>query len=63
MLPLLAAVAYPRWPRELRALALAIVPVWVGVHFVTALPAETRLMLVPYVLVVVPGALAALRRV
>lgn len=63
VLPLLAAVAYPRWPRELRALALAIVPVWVGVHFVTALPAETRLMLVPYVLVVVPGALAALRRV
>jgi hypothetical protein len=61
LVPVLAAAAYRRWPAHLRAIALAVVPVWLVVHFVAAAPAETRLLLVPYVLVAVPGALAWLR--
>jgi hypothetical protein len=61
VLPLLALAALPRWPLELKALGLAVAPVWIGAHFVLAVAAETRLFLVPYVLVLVPGVLAALR--
>jgi hypothetical protein len=61
LVPFLAVAAYRRWPAHLRAIALAIVPIWIAVHFVAAAPAETRLLLVPYVLVAVPGALAWLR--
>ena len=61
VLPFLAIAAFSRWPRDLKALGLAVVPAWVAAHLVLAVAAETRLLLVPYVLVVVPGALAALR--
>ena len=37
--------------------ALAVVPVWFAVHLFAAVIAETRLLLVPYVVVFVPGAL------
>jgi hypothetical protein len=39
--------------------AIAVVPLWIALHFFLAVVAETRLMLVPHVLVFVPGALAA----
>lgn len=57
IIPLLAALAYRRWPRSLRILFWSVVPCWVAVHFAASLVAETRLMLVPHALVLIPGAL------
>jgi hypothetical protein len=62
ILPLLALVAVRRWPVELKAFALAIVPVWLVAHTFAAVLAESRLMLVPLAVVFVPGALAGLAR-
>jgi hypothetical protein len=59
VVPLVALWHYRRWPAALRSFALAVVPVWVAVHLFAAVIAETRLLLVPYALVLVPGALMA----
>lgn len=61
ILPLLALTAWRRWPRELQAFGLAIVPAWVTIHLFTAVLAESRLLLVPLALAFIPGALAGLR--
>ena len=61
VVPFIALAAIPRWPRELKAFALAIVPVWTVAHLLASILAETRLLLVPYAVVFVPGALFALR--
>jgi hypothetical protein len=58
--PIVALAAWRRWPRQLRQSFLAVVPLWTAVHFAAALAAETRLFLVPYGLVLLPGALIAL---
>jgi hypothetical protein len=55
--PILAALAWRAWPTELRWFAIAVLPAWVIAHFAGAVVAEARLMLVPYALVLVPGAL------
>jgi hypothetical protein len=60
VIPFVALAGLSRWPRQLKAFALAIVPVWLVVHLVAAALAETRLLLVPYAVVVIPGALFAL---
>lgn len=60
VVPLLAVAALPSWPRTLRAFGLAIAPIWLLVHVFTGVLAESRLVLVPMVLVFVPGVLAAL---
>jgi hypothetical protein len=57
IVPILAVLTYGRWPKALRIFFWVIVPIWVGVHFVAALVAETRLMLVPQALVFTRGAL------
>lgn len=59
IVPFVALAGLARWPRELRAIALALIPVWVVVHAFGSVLAESRLLLVPYVLVLVPGALYA----
>ncbi|HEX4348516.1 MAG TPA: hypothetical protein VHZ73_13155 [Vicinamibacterales bacterium] len=56
-LPLLAVVGYSRWPRELKAFCWLILPVWFGVHAFTSVMTETRLFLVPLVVVILPGCL------
>jgi hypothetical protein len=61
VLPLLALVAWRRWPRELQAFGLAIVPAWITIHLFTSVLAESRLLLVPLALVFIPGTLAGLR--
>ena len=61
IVPLLALWQWRRWPRTLQLFGIAVVPIWLTVHFFAALVAETRLMLVPFVLVFVPGALCGLR--
>jgi hypothetical protein len=60
LVPLVALVRLRHWPRELKVMALAVVPVWLAAHLLGAVLAETRLLLVPYALVAVPGALAGL---
>ncbi len=57
LLPIMALVSAPAWPRALRANLWAIVPVWFTIHLFAAVIAETRLFLVPHALVFVPGAL------
>jgi hypothetical protein len=61
IVPFIALAGLGRWPRELKAFALAIVPVWAVAHLFASILAETRLLLVPYAVVFVPGALFALR--
>jgi hypothetical protein len=60
ILPLLALLAWRRWSPELKAIGLAIVPAWIGIHVFTSVLAESRLLLVPLALVFIPGALAGL---
>lgn len=59
-LPAAAALVWRRWPARLRTTFLGMVPLWTAVHFVAAIAAETRLFLVPWVIVVLPAALVAL---
>ncbi len=65
VLPLLALLTYREWPKTLRVFFWVVVPIWFAVHFVGALVAESRLLLVPQALIFIPGALfdlAAARR-
>ena len=57
VIPLLALLAYRHWRQELRIFFWVVVPIWFAVHFVAALVAESRLLLVPQALVLIPGAL------
>lgn len=61
--PLLAAVAEARrrLPVELRAWVWAVVPIWILVHAFMSVMAETRLFLVPFALVFIPGAMFLLK--
>ncbi|HEX8075307.1 MAG TPA: hypothetical protein VF545_10040 [Thermoleophilaceae bacterium] len=60
ILPLLAVAAWRSWPPALRAFGLAIVPAWLLIHVFSGVLAESRLLLVPLVMVFVPGVLAGL---
>lgn len=62
VIPLLAATGWRDTPRLLRRWGWLIVPAWVGIHFVMSIVAETRVMLAPYALIVLPAALLALQR-
>jgi hypothetical protein len=62
IVPVLALMAYARWPQTLRRFFWLVVPAWFLVHWVGAVMEETRLLLVPMALVFVPGALLLLRR-
>ena len=56
-MPLLALLAWRRWPAVLRAFFWVIVPIWLIVHLTLAVLVETRLLLVPQALIFIPGAL------
>jgi hypothetical protein len=60
IVPLLAILAYTKWPYALRIFFWVVVPVWVVIHFTAALVAETRLLLVPQALIFIPGAVFGL---
>ncbi|MCS6906807.1 MAG: hypothetical protein RML93_02865 [Anaerolineales bacterium] len=60
VVPIVAMLAYHRWPRSLRVFFWTVVPVWVIVHALGAVVAETRLFLVPQAMVFIPGALFGL---
>ena len=57
LLPLLAILAYSEWPQSLKIFFWTVVPLWMAIHFFSSLVAETRLLLVPYALVFIPGVL------
>jgi hypothetical protein len=61
IVPLIALTAVRQWPRELKAFAVAIVPVWLVIHLCASILAESRLLLVPLAVVFIPGALFALQ--
>ena len=61
LMPLMALVSWKAWPPTLRRFFWAVVPVWFPVHFALAHAPETRLFLVPQVLIFIPGALLGLR--
>ena len=61
ILPLLALANWRTWPQPLQRFFLAVAPVWFPIHFMLAHAPETRLFLVPHVLLFIPGALLGLR--
>ncbi len=56
-IPFMAIAFIRQWPPFLVRCFWCIVPLWLGVHLFTGVIAETRLLLVPHVLVFIPGAL------
>ena len=60
ILPLLALLAWRRWPPALQAFGVAIVPAWFVIHVFTSVLAESRLLLVPLAVVFIPGVLFGL---
>lgn len=58
VVPLVALVGYRNWPAQVRVFFWVVVPIWLLIHIVAAIMAETRLLLVPQALVFIPGALA-----
>jgi len=61
IIPVLALLAYKKWPPALTIFFWVIVPVWFLIHPFTSVMAETRVFLVPQALVFIPGALFLLK--
>lgn len=57
IMPLLAVLAYKKWPATLRVFFWVVIPVWMLIHPITSVMAETRVFLVPQTLIFIPGAL------
>jgi hypothetical protein len=60
VVPLVALALWRRWPSRLRMFFAVIVPAWLAIHVAGSVLAETRLLLVPMLVVFVPGAIAGL---
>lgn len=58
--PLIAAAAPGAWPRPLRALAIAFLPLWCLYHACASALPEAWMWLAPHALVVIPAALAVI---
>jgi hypothetical protein len=61
ILPFVAWSSRRHWPALLRGFVWIVVPLWFVVHWVGAVMSETRLLLVPMALAILPAALFALR--
>lgn len=59
-IPIVALYFYRSWPTLLKRLFWTMIPLWILVHFGITIVAETRLFLVPIVLVLIPAALMGL---
>ena len=57
IIPIVSLIVFRRWPAILHRYFWAMVPVWLVLHSLLGVLAETRILLVPYVLVLLPGAL------
>lgn len=60
LIPVIAAVSWRGWRHPLGAFFWAIVPAWVALHFLFAPIAESRVLLMPLVVVFLPAALRGL---
>jgi len=60
LVPFVAIVSMKRWPIALKQFFWAVVPLWFVIHALTGILAESRLLLVPYALVLIPGAMFTL---
>ena len=56
IIPIIALFCMRKWPPILRVYFWAVVPVWATVHLFLSILAESRLVLVPFTLVLLPGA-------
>jgi hypothetical protein len=61
IIPLLSLALFRRWPDILRRYFWVMVPVWLVLHTLLGVLAETRILLVPYALVLLPGALLGIQ--
>lgn len=61
IVPALALLAYRKWPAPLQVFFWVLIPVWMLIHPFTSVMAETRVFLVPQVLILIPGALFLLK--
>ena len=59
VIPLVALWGYRRWPAVLKGFFWTLVPLWFLIHALLAVLAESRLLLVPQALVLIPAALFA----
>jgi hypothetical protein len=59
--PFLGLIAFRQSPLVLKRFAIALVPVWILVHFLGSVVSEARLFLVPQILVFIPLFLTFLR--
>jgi hypothetical protein len=57
IIPIIALFCMRKWPPILRTYFWAVVPVWAFVHIFFSTLAESRLVLVPLTLVLLPGAM------
>jgi hypothetical protein len=57
ILPYLAFRNWRRWSTPLKCFGCTLLPVWIAIHFLASVVAETRLFLVPLAIVLIPGAL------
>lgn len=63
VIPILGMVVWRRWPAYLKRFFIILVPIWVFVHLVASVISETRLFLVPYLLIFLPAFLLFLENV
>jgi len=54
-IPVISLLRYKQWPRLLVQMLWLMVPVWIAIHFFMGLAHETRLFLVPFVLIFLPS--------
>lgn len=58
--PLLASLSWQKMERRLQIWGIVILPLWFIIHLSGGIMAETRLFLVPYILILVPASLSGL---
>ena len=61
--PLIAILGHERLPDILRRWLIWIPPIWITIHFVLAVAAEVRLMLMPQIMIFVPAAFLAVQSI
>lgn len=63
LLPILALMGWRNWPPMVLMFGVVIVPIWMIIHLFLGAFTETRLFLVPYALVFIPGVLFGMPRI
>ena len=61
-LPIWVLLIYSKMSKHLQVFFIVLVPIWFGIHFVSAIAYQTRLFLVPTLLVLVPAVLENLEQ-